>query len=176
MNKKYTKEILEPIVKKSYSIYDVMRNFGVKLTGGSHSHFSKIIKMYEINTEHFTGKFHNRGKLSNKRLSFDKILVERKDRPDSGIRVRRALIESGQVYMCEICKLLPLWNKKELRLQVDHIDRNRLDNRKENLRFLCPNCHSQTEGYSGSKGYTDLMNSNRYQREKRKIKKLATVS
>jgi 5-methylcytosine-specific restriction endonuclease McrA len=78
------------------------------------------------------------------------------------------LIEYGNEYTCNICRTGPIWNFKELRLQVDHINRNWLDDRPDNLRFLCPNCHSQTDGYNGSRGLTDLTNDNRRQRLRRK--------
>lgn len=40
------------------------------------------------------------------------------------------------------------WNNKPLTLQLDHINGNHQDYRLENLRLLCPNCHSQIETFS----------------------------
>lgn len=65
-----------------------------------------------------------------------------------GIRyivLSRNLVE----YKCKICGLGPEWNNKKLILQLDHINGINTDHRLENLRFLCPNCHSQTETYGG---------------------------
>lgn len=41
------------------------------------------------------------------------------------------------------------WNGKPLTLDLDHIDGNNTNNQLSNLRWLCPNCHSQTETYKG---------------------------
>ena len=169
---KYTKELLEPLVKKSSSVMEVLRFLGTKCSGGSHAHISQKIKFFGIDTSHFTGSIHNRNKEANNKKTWQEILVKR----DSHIRqaawkLRRALIESGRKYVCE-CGLLPMWNGKELRFQVDHINQDWSDDRPENLRFLCPNCHSQTKGHSGSKGLTDLTSINRFARVNRRRKKL----
>jgi len=52
-------------------------------------------------------------------------------------------------YQCAICGNTGEWLGQRLGLQLDHINGKHFDHRKENLRFLCPNCHSQTETFSG---------------------------
>ena len=49
---------------------------------------------------------------------------------------------------CNICGISE-WNNKKISMQLDHINGDSSDHKKENLRFLCPNCHSQTETYCG---------------------------
>jgi len=48
---------------------------------------------------------------------------------------------------CENCGITE-WNNQKLSFHVDHINGDRTDNRNENLKILCPNCHSQTETYA----------------------------
>lgn len=50
--------------------------------------------------------------------------------------------------ICQSCGIGETWNNKKLVLQLDHINGINNDNRIENLRFLCPNCHSQQETFS----------------------------
>ena len=52
-------------------------------------------------------------------------------------------------YVCKNCKTTPIWDNKPLSLQLDHINGIGNDNNLENLRWLCPNCHSQTETFAG---------------------------
>ena len=51
-------------------------------------------------------------------------------------------------YVCECCGISE-WNGKEITLQVDHINGLANDNSIENLRLICPNCHSQSDTFSG---------------------------
>jgi hypothetical protein len=50
--------------------------------------------------------------------------------------------------VCSECGITE-WNKKPLVLHLDHIDGNRHNHKLDNVRLLCPNCHSQTDTYCG---------------------------
>lgn len=163
-NLKYTKEILEKVSKECFSYQQMMRALGLKISGGSSSHLKSRIVFYNIDVSHFTGLATNRGKSHKggyKKLSPDELLVfdRLNGRRDHGSYIKRALIESGIEEKCEICNLNPIWNGKPIVLQLDHKDGNGLNNVKENLRFLCPNCHSQTETFC-SKNMKKKLNAN----------------
>ena len=52
-------------------------------------------------------------------------------------------------YKCDKCGLGDCWQGTSIVLELDHANGNNKDNRLENLRFLCPNCHSQTPTFRG---------------------------
>jgi len=148
---KYTREVLGEAVAASVSIAGVLRHLGVPWSGGMHAHISRRIKFFELDTTHFTGSGHNRGLISPHRLTPDQILVLR---PTGSGRtqpylLRRALVEMGVPYQCSECGISGDWNDLPLILHVDHINGNYLDSRPANVRFLCPNCHSQTANWAG---------------------------
>jgi predicted HNH restriction endonuclease len=146
MKRKYNKitdEELTIAVENSESIAGVLRYLGIRETGGSHSHYSRRIKKLGLDTQHFTGQLWNKGKKFSKK-KFSEILIKR----DCGLRQKgsvltRCLIEIGRKHECEKCSQIPVWHDFPLTLDVDHINEDWLDDREENLRFLCPNCHSQ---------------------------------
>ena len=51
---------------------------------------------------------------------------------------------------CDVCKITE-WNEKQINLELDHKDGNRFNHKLENLRLICPNCHSQTPTYRSKK-------------------------
>lgn len=70
--------------------------------------------------------------------------------PTSKIKIR--LIKEGlKQDKCENnnCTVTNIWNDKYISLHLDHIDGNSLNHNLNNLRLLCPNCHSQTDTYAG---------------------------
>lgn len=147
---RYNDDELANAVSQSVSIAGVMRLLGIKPAGGSHFHISRRIKRSGIDTSHFTGQGHNRGQsFPARRKEAEDILVQRhrrgtRERPHL---LRRALSETGAPYECAHCGTSDTWNGEKLTLHVDHINGDPLDCRRENLQFLCPNCHSQTANY-----------------------------
>ena len=146
---KYTREILAEAVASSVSIAGVLRHLGLRMAGGTHAHISRRIKHYQLDTSHFTGSVHNKGVASRDKLPWQHYLVLRSEplRKETAHRLRRAMIESGITYECAACSGDGSWMGMELRLEIDHINGDPFDNRRENLRFLCPNCHAQTSTY-----------------------------
>lgn len=143
-SKKYTYEILLEAVAKSKSFRDTVIKLGVIPHGGNISLITKRIIEEKIDYSHFLGKHWNSGNTSKqKRLAKD-ILV--KGKIEEAYRLRRALLESHVDYSCAICKCVQ-WMNKPINLQIDHINGDKKDNTIENLRFICPNCHSQTENF-----------------------------
>ena len=76
---------------------------------------------------------------------------------NSGIanqQLKEAIIDLKlQPYKCEHCGCDGIWQGKPIMLQLDHKDGDNQNNTLENLRFLCPNCHSQTETHSVPKRF-----------------------
>lgn len=91
-------------------------------------------------------------------ISIEHIKQFTKSKKYSGIStLGKRMIASGIPYECALCGNAGTWNDKPLILHVDHIDGNHSNNNMGNLRFLCPNCHTQTDtfGSRNKKKVTD---------------------
>ncbi len=152
--RRYTEASLSEAVSNSESVAGVLRYLGLIEAGGTHAHVSRTIKRLGLDTSHFRRDQGARVKAT--RLTPEQVLVMdpssvKRTKPNY---LRRALVESGRLYCCESCGCDGRWQGQPLTLHVDHISGDYRDNRPENLRFLCPNCHSQTSNFAGrSRGF-----------------------
>ena len=141
--KNYTNEDVIEAVRLSWSYAEVLRRLGIKPAGGSHSHMKRRITTMGLDVSHFLGQAHNRGQISAAKKTAEEILHNQYDARPKLNQLRRAMHEVGVGLECAKCGLGPIWNDDILCLEIDHINSNWMDNRIENLQYLCPNCHWQ---------------------------------
>ncbi|MCM2428228.1 HNH endonuclease [Streptomyces sp. RKAG337] len=150
---RWTREILEPAVASSTSVYGVLRHLGIEVVGGHHTNISRRIKAYGLDTSHFVALPRTEAmKANRRRRTPDELFVEQDSHQARRVpseRLKRAMLESGAEHRCALCGTGPRWRDRPLPLEVDHVDGNWRNNRRQNLRILCPNCHSATDTYRG---------------------------
>lgn len=149
---KYTKEFLEPIVKESSSLRDVARKLKLVESVATRNLKPHIIRL-DIDTSHFKRVKRKQRFTDDEVFRVDSMLRQnssgRNSLGNSGALWKR--LKNYKPYECFECGNTGIWNDKELGLDVHHINANNTDNRLENLVFLCPNCHSQTDSFKGKK-------------------------
>lgn len=151
---KYTREMLQDAIAGCTSIRTLLLHFGLKETGGNYSAMMGRIKKFNLDATHFTGQGWAKGKTQENNPTIYKmarrmevpeelILVKSDTKIVSSVRLR-SIVKKYIPYVCSMCHNTGEWLGTPLTLQVDHINGDCNDNRLENLRFLCPNCHTQT--------------------------------
>lgn len=145
--------VFEDYVKTSVSIAEVCRKLGIRPVGGNYKTVNYRISRLGLDTSHFTGQGHNKGRFGKHRSGgrtakpLAEILVENSVYNSSKLR-QRLISEGLKEAKCEGCGLSE-WKGKPIPLELEHKNGVNTDNRIENLEILCPNCHAQTPFYRG---------------------------
>ena|ERR1700690_1986354 len=145
---KADKETFSSFVNKSSTFTELLLFFNLPNKGSNLKTLKKRLLEDNIDFSHIRSHSLKRPWQEQKASKIEDILVSNSSYNRN--RLRNRLIKMGiLINQCCLCGQDPEWNDKPLTLQLDHINGISDDNRLENLRILCPNCHTQTENFAG---------------------------
>jgi hypothetical protein len=148
---RYTDSQLIAAVEKSTSIRQVLGILGLAEAGGNYSIVQHRIRCLGIATSHFKGQGWKKGNHSPVIQPKDLSKILQKNSLFQSYKLKKRLFAEGlKDRICENCQNSE-WLGIPIPLELDHINGDNTDNRIENLRVLCPNCHALTETYRGKK-------------------------
>lgn len=138
-----SKDEYKELCNESETYADVFRKLNISPNGPQQRKLKKILFNHEI--EFFSKPGNNSSSIEERRnVSLENLKCRKSIK-------NRLLKERIFEEKCSICGISNEWNGKKLSLQLDHINGICDDHRIENLRLLCPNCHSQTETFGAKR-------------------------
>lgn len=140
------KEEFKQLVEESTSYSDLQRKIGLEVTGGNLRTIKERIALDNLSVNHMEETRYNHDKT---KMSLEEILVKNSPYKSTKALKDRLIKEGLLENKCVKCNVGPVWQGEPLSLELDHIDGDNKNNEIENLRILCPNCHSQTETFGG---------------------------
>jgi hypothetical protein len=145
--RRYTDDDVIQAVQNGKCMSDVLKSLGLSTHGTNACTIRQKIETLQISTEHFNIK--ECMQRNKKTWLEEEVFVENSPIPRSTLNSHVRRLDALGEEVCSECGVGTLYNGKPLRLTIDHINGVSDDNRKQNLRWLCHNCHSQTETYGG---------------------------
>ncbi|WP_448318976.1 HNH endonuclease [Streptomyces sp. CO7] len=137
---------LATAVADAISYAEALRHLGLPCDTTTRRWLTGWIQEAGLSTAHFLGQGHQRVRPgTNPQLTAEQVLVlhDREYRTRTSM-LRRALAEIGVRESCARCGTGAEWQGRPMTLEIDHINGDWRDDRRENLRLLCPNCHTLT--------------------------------
>ena len=149
MKRNYTVEDLQEAVADNKSIAGVLRQLGLRPVGGNYRTIKHLIAVNDIDFSHFTGQGWNVGLKFRPKTAItdEKVFVINSDYRCSW-RLRERYKKVTGISYCEQCGLSS-WQGHTIPLEIHHVNGINTDNRLDNLKLLCPNCHALTNNYRG---------------------------
>lgn len=147
----WTDEELRAAISSSRGLAATLRALGLVPAGGNYDMLQRRIRELGIDTTHFTGKRWNKGLVfqPSQPRPLTEVLVA--DRWTTSHHLKQRLMREGlKAERCELCG----WAARRpsdgvIPLELDHVNGDRHDNRLENLRVVCPNCHALQPTHRG---------------------------
>ncbi|MEK7139313.1 MAG: HNH endonuclease signature motif containing protein [Patescibacteria group bacterium] len=139
----WTDEKLKNAVALSKSIRQTIAKLGLRDAGGNYEQVKRVIREQHLSTKHFSGQAWNKGLrgVAKPRVALADIL--RRNSTWQSYKLKKRLFAAGiKTPRCEQCGWAKQATDGRIPVELDHINGDRYDNRAENLRILCPNCHS----------------------------------
>ena len=153
MKREYAIDKLIENADKCVNMLDLCHKMGIENVGGEdYKEIKRIAK--ELNIELKFSYKKNTTCSYHPRIETKDILVENSTYKDTTKLKKRLFKEGLKECKCEKCGITE-WQGEPISLQIHHINGNHHDNRLENIQILCPNCHSQTDTYSGKNANRD---------------------
>lgn len=136
-------------VAKARTVADVLRLLGLTVRPGNYRTVHKLVAEFGLDTSHWDPEAAAREALCRARIKHTRSLksILKEHSPYNNPELKRRLVNAGMLEnRCAVCGI-EAWCGQPISFQLDHINGTHDDNRFENLRLLCPNCHSQTPGF-----------------------------
>lgn len=149
--------LVEQAIEETNSVKEALEFLGLRAAGGNYKSFYRWCETHGLTPKHGTPESNLSGLArSNEERKVPDELIFCENSSYSRSLLKKRVIKDGMLdYVCNDCGLKGEWNGKLISLQLSHKNGVYNDNRLENLEFLCPNCHSQTDDFAGKRKLYD---------------------